>query len=700
MSYVINKFNGDQLVVLQDGTLDTTTSLNLVGRNYVGYGESQNENFVWLLENFAKDSAPVRPLKGQIWFNTLENTSYVYDGDDWNRIGSATIASTAPTAPTSGSLWLKTPSNVLYVYTGAEWQQIGPESVEGFGSTRARATSIDDVLGDPRPVVIIETNGIPIAICSAAEFTIHPNFLIPNFNALLKVGINLSSISKIYGNVEGQATTADQFSTARLINGIPFNGTTDITVKSSTTNYLKKGTHILGSDFDGSAEVNWSIDATSNNIVGKIVVRDSAGDFSARIVNANLVGNVTGNVNATTGTSVFDVVQANSFVGATLSGTANAARQLANSPQINGVTFTGLDNITVTAAADTLTSNTLAPNIIYSSLSQVGTLTEVNVDNLGVKIGAGATFNLFVESAVPVIQSTTGNINIDCGANAPFIRLVNTSTAVSLGGPATPAITGNNNCNIGLPTSKFTNVYATNYKGTDIEISSITAASPGTSITANGNFIVTGNLTIQGSTTTISSSELSITDKLVNLAVGSLTAAAANGAGIYVEGANASLTYSSSGNKWVMNKLLDMGANNVLTTGQFQGTATSALYADLAECYIADSKYEPGTVLEIGGIYEVTIASDESVKIAGVVSSDPAYLMNANCAGEHVSAVALLGKVPCKVKGPISKGDFLVSAGNGYAKAKQDPKIGSIIGKSLENFNGNEGIIEILVGRL
>jgi len=74
MAYVINKFNGEQLVVLSDGTLDTTTSLGLVGRNYVGYGETQNENFVFLLENFANDSPPSRPLVGQIWFSTIDNT--------------------------------------------------------------------------------------------------------------------------------------------------------------------------------------------------------------------------------------------------------------------------------------------------------------------------------------------------------------------------------------------------------------------------------------------------------------------------------------------------------------------------------------------------------------------------------------------------------------------------------------------------
>ena len=79
MAYIVNKFSGAQLIVLEDGTIDTTTSLGLVGRNYVGYGETQNENFVFLLENFANDAPPSRPLQGQIWFNTTTNLTYAYD---------------------------------------------------------------------------------------------------------------------------------------------------------------------------------------------------------------------------------------------------------------------------------------------------------------------------------------------------------------------------------------------------------------------------------------------------------------------------------------------------------------------------------------------------------------------------------------------------------------------------------------------
>lgn len=154
----------------------------------------------------------------------------------------------------------------------------------------------------------------------------------------------------------------------------------------------------------------------------------------------------------------------------------------------------------------------------------------------------------------------------------------------------------------------------------------------------------------------------------------------------------------------VQTTTITTGANT--TTGNITGnwllTAGSQLeatYADLAEYYEADQPYEPGTVLMFGGEKEVTLASDETTKVAGVVSTDPAYVMNAGCPG-HAVTIALQGRVPVKVRGYIQKGDMMVSAGNGFARPTHSPKLGTIIGKSLENFSGTEGVIEIAVGRL
>jgi Ubiquitin-activating enzyme E1 FCCH domain len=129
------------------------------------------------------------------------------------------------------------------------------------------------------------------------------------------------------------------------------------------------------------------------------------------------------------------------------------------------------------------------------------------------------------------------------------------------------------------------------------------------------------------------------------------------------------------------------------------GSKLSASYADLAEYYEADFDYEPGTVLEFGGDKEVTLALDATTRVAGIVSTNPAYAMNTNCQGIAV-AIALQGRVPCKVRGNIKKGDMLISAGNGFARSTLFPILGTVIGKSLENFDGIEGIIEVAVGRL
>jgi len=151
---------------------------------------------------------------------------------------------------------------------------------------------------------------------------------------------------------------------------------------------------------------------------------------------------------------------------------------------------------------------------------------------------------------------------------------------------------------------------------------------------------------------------------------------------------------------------------NILTannsgSGLIKGTWTlntgakfEATYADLAEKYVADAAYEPGTVLDLGGDFEVTAAGMNSRRIAGVVSTNPSYVLNKDCQGEHVVVMALQGRVPCKVKGTIRKGDMLVSCGLGYACADENPVLGSVIGKALENFDGEEGVIEILIGRM
>ena len=138
-----------------------------------------------------------------------------------------------------------------------------------------------------------------------------------------------------------------------------------------------------------------------------------------------------------------------------------------------------------------------------------------------------------------------------------------------------------------------------------------------------------------------------------------------------------------------------------LTANRFLGTAVTATYADLAEYYIADREYAPGTVVSFGGSTEITISSkDADPAVAGVVSSNPAYLMNCGLTSDHgnVIPVALRGRVDCCVTGPIKPGDILVSAGDGTARAESNPRPGTIIGKALGSCDTAGGVIEVVVG--
>jgi hypothetical protein len=146
------------------------------------------------------------------------------------------------------------------------------------------------------------------------------------------------------------------------------------------------------------------------------------------------------------------------------------------------------------------------------------------------------------------------------------------------------------------------------------------------------------------------------------------------------------------------------GTGNIGATGATFNTvfakATTAQYADLAENYSGDAVYEPGTVVHFGGSQEVTLCDEDMCRrVAGVVSTNPAYLMNSHLQG-IATPVALQGRVPCKVRGTVRLGDMMVSAGNGVARAEADPTLGSVIGKALADFDGIEGVIEVVVGRV
>lgn len=174
-------------------------------------------------------------------------------------------------------------------------------------------------------------------------------------------------------------------------------------------------------------------------------------------------------------------------------------------------------------------------------------------------------------------------------------------------------------------------------------------------------------------------------------------------------GANLSVTGTASilGTTTLYNPIIpisNIAAVNIgSTTNWFNnvyGTAIHALYADLAERYTSDSDYAPGTVVIFGTDTEVTASyQPNDTRVAGVISTNPAYTMNAAIGGVNV---ALQGRVPCQVTGPVTRGDLMVTSPiPGVAMTNNNPAMGTVIGKALGNFSGSGvGIIEVVVGRL
>ena len=212
-----------------------------------------------------------------------------------------------------------------------------------------------------------------------------------------------------------------------------------------------------------------------------------------------------------------------------------------------------------------------------------------------------------------------------------------------------------------------------------------TSTTSGSIVTAGGigvaqDAYIGGKLYVGGNTTFINTTIINTTDTL------SAPTIITGSGGVYPN-ANASVNLGTTSAYW----------NNVYAVN-FLGTSTTAKYADLAERYSADADYEPGTVVDFGGTAEVTISNiNGSQYVAGVVSTNPAYMMNSDADGLYI---ALVGRVPCKVTGPVEKGAMMVSNGDGTARMERNPKIGSVIGKALESFPDGVGVIEVVVGRL
>jgi hypothetical protein len=489
---------------------------------------------------------------------------------------------------------------------------------------------------------------------------------------------------------------------------------------------------VTGTVTGGNVATGGTVSATGN-ITGGNVNTAGTGAFG----NINSVGEIsaTGNVYAAASISAAGNVAGNFIIGdggflSNVTVTSNVAvTQIANgtsSLAVNGsagnilVTVNGVSNVAqFVPNGIEVTGNVNSANIYLTGrFVSVGNVTGANLLATNNVVATGNVRGTHVNS--DLTMSAVGNIqagNIRTAGTVSATGNVAGNYFIGNGSQLTDVVSTYGNSNVGIYLASYTgnitaniisatgNITGGNLLTAGVVFGNIVSATGNVNaanIYLSGQQVAAGNITggNLNSTTDVSASG--------NVKAGGVTSysfISATGTATVGNLATGG-TISATGNATVGNiSATNHTGTTISVTGNvtgtyFIGTATSAQYADVAENYTSDNNYEPGTVLEFGGIAEVTLATAETPRVAGVVSTLPAHLMNSMLTSEHTVALALLGRVPCKVQGPIAKGDMLISAGGGYARAKQNPVMGTVIGKALEALPGDHGVIEVVVGRL
>lgn len=584
MPYIVNTYNGQQIAIVNDGTIDQSLDIKLIGKNYAGFGEILNENLVHLLENFSGSNQPPNALPGQIWYDTGNKVIKFYDGTRFRIAGGAEVGPIAPPGLATGDFWWEDEGQQLYVYNGNEFILVGPVATGGEGVSTFTSRVLKDTLGNNKTVLQASVNDQVIGLVSKDEFIIDEQTnAIPGFSSIKK-GFNLASKQTYIGmRYWGTAEDSDN------LGGIP------------------AAQYVLNSGLQSFADI-----VSFRNDDGLVIGAGS--DLKLHITNSD-EGNVTNQV------------------GNTINFNVNTTGSVKKVGQFVDTEFTPATDNTGAIGSSALR---WANGYFYDiSLNENGEL--------------------------------DGNVRGDLTGNVT--------------GNLTGNVTGNV---ISSGLSTFNNLTVT---GT------LTANLAGTSTTAE-KLIVDGG-TARTALTTATSNSIAARDSNGDISANTFNGTATNASAL--GGAADSVTTLG-------NTIVKRDAQGDVFARIFSGTATAARYADLAENYLGDNTYEPGTVLIFGGHNEVTttkVFCDH--RIAGIVSTEPAHLMNSQLHGDFVVTVALRGRVPCKVEGPVNKGDLIVTSptpGVATALTKDSalPSSICILGRSLEN-NTQTGVklVEVAV---
>jgi len=485
--------------------------------------------------------------------------------------------------------------------------------------------------------------------------------------------VTASSTVTATGNITGgnlitagatETATITTSGEATLASAIVSDLTSGRVVLAGTSGAIEDSTNLTfnGSTLGvtGAITASTTIAGTGNVTGGNIV---TAGDVTTATVTASSTITATGNVtggNLITGGDA-DITGDVSAATATISGNVSGG------------------NISISGSGDVQTS--LIVGDVFANITTGATLEVAATDSLLLPVGNSAQ-----RPGTPVTGMVRFNSQID------QLEFYDSDSWTTAG-------------------SEFTVIASQTFNGDGSTVAfTLSEAQTTASCIVSINGVVQLPTTAYGvSSTTLTFTEAPLSGDVIEVrkltttsTVASLVSADASAAIDVADGGTVTVTGITTFGSDILNGQAD-GVGNIgnATTGfnTVFAKATSAQYADLAEMYAADADIEPGTVVIFGGDAEVTVATEaDDHRVAGVISTNPSYLMNSQIDAEHAVAVAFTGRVPTKVTGSVAKGDLMVSAGEGKAKANNNPAPGTVIGKALENSEG-DATIEVVIGR-
>ena len=366
MAYTINLTDGSIFATIADGTINTSSSMILVGKNYAGYGEFLDENFIHLLENGANTTAPGAPLTGQLWFDKSVGVMKCYNGSTFKTIGSATSSATAPTSNVAGDLWYDSVNAQLKVWTGTQWILVGPASSSAQGQSGAVVETVTDNVSVDHVVIKFYVENDVVAIVSK-DATFTPQTTLTGFTNI-GAGIQLSTAVT---NALFRGTSTD----AQTLDGVDSTGfliSTGPDTTSGTLGILNNGGLTVGQNSDARLFV------TGNDVFfrnqtqdGNLTLQVNDGGTTTTVMNVNgstsvvvmpttvQVGSLTnnnangvGNIGSSTG--YFNTV----FAKATSAQYADVAERFAADQEYAPGTVVELGGIAeITKAQDELSEN-------------------------------------------------------------------------------------------------------------------------------------------------------------------------------------------------------------------------------------------------------------------------------------------------------------------------------------------------------